>query len=70
MDADGFLEHRANVDDALNTLFSEFADAHNVTVYGEPSKKLVDFAEARMPPGSVRWYHFFDGVGAGPTANR
>jgi quinol monooxygenase YgiN len=67
VDADGFLEHRANVDDALNRLFTEFADAHNVTVYGEPSQELVDFAAARMPPGSVKWYQFFDGIGATPT---
>jgi len=67
VDADGFLEHRANVDEALNKLFTEFADAHNVTVYGEPSKKLVDFAAAQMPPGSVRWYQFLDGIGAAPT---
>jgi quinol monooxygenase YgiN len=67
VDADGFLEHRANVDDALNRLFTEFAEAHNVTVYGQPSKQLVDFAAARMPPGSVGWYQFFDGLAAAPA---
>jgi quinol monooxygenase YgiN len=67
VDADGFLEHRENVDDALNRLFTEFAEAHNVTVYGEPSKALVDFAAANMPPGSVSWYRFLDGIEAEPT---
>jgi quinol monooxygenase YgiN len=70
VDADGFLEHRAHVDEALNKLFTEFGDAHNVTVYGEPSKQLVDFAAANMPPGSVRWYQFLDGLGGQPTVMR
>jgi hypothetical protein len=64
VDADGFLEHRANVDDALDRLFSDFAEAHNVTVYGEPSQQLVDFAAANMPPGSVSCYRFLDGIEA------
>jgi quinol monooxygenase YgiN len=62
VDADGFLEHRVNVGDALSTLFSDFADAHNVRVYGEASPKLVEFANANMPPGSVLWYQFLAGL--------
>jgi quinol monooxygenase YgiN len=70
VDADAFLEHRVHIGDALKKLFREFADAHNVTVYGEPSQKLVDFAAANMPPGSVQWYRFLDGVGPVPTLDR
>jgi quinol monooxygenase YgiN len=62
VDADGFLEHRVNVGDALSKLFSEFADAHNVRVFGEASPKLVEFANANMPPGSVLWYGFLAGL--------
>ena len=59
--ANGLVEHRQHVGDALNTLFREFADNHSVTVYGEPSRELREMA-ARMPPGSVTWYSFFRGL--------
>jgi quinol monooxygenase YgiN len=70
VDADGFLEHRVNVGDALNKLFSEFADAHNVMVYGEASPKLVEFANANMPPGSVLWYGFLQGLKSVPNPTK
>jgi quinol monooxygenase YgiN len=70
VDADGFLEHRAHVGEALNTLFAEFADAHNVTVYGEASPELVEFANANMPPGSVLWYRFLEGLESVPSPPR
>jgi quinol monooxygenase YgiN len=66
VDSDGFLEHRANVGDALNKLFAEFADDHHVGVYGETSEQLVEYANAQMPPGSVKWYHFLNGIGSAP----
>ena len=69
-DSDGFLEHRANVGDALSKLFAEFADDHNVSVYGETSRQLVEYATAQMPPGSVKWYRFLDGIGPVPDLNR
>jgi hypothetical protein len=50
-----------HIGDALNKLFSEFADAHTVTVYGEPSPQLVAMA-GRMPQGSVKWYSFLRGL--------
>lgn len=62
VDADGFLEHRRNIDTALSKLFSDFADDHNVAVYGEVPDELVEFANTRMPPGSVKWYRFLDGL--------
>jgi quinol monooxygenase YgiN len=65
-DSGGFLEHRANIGEALTKLFAEFADDHNVTVYGETSEQLVEFANANMPPGSVKWYHFLEGMGPVP----
>jgi hypothetical protein len=70
VDADGFLEHRAHVGEALNKLFAEFADAHNVTVYGEASPELVEFANANMPPGSVLWYGFLEGLESVPSLPR
>jgi hypothetical protein len=61
--AEGLVEHRLHIGDALNRLFTEFADNHTVAVYGEPSPQLMEMAK-RMPPGSVRWYSFLQGLGS------
>jgi len=61
--ADGLFEHRMHIGDALDKLFREFADNHSVTVYGEQSPRLVEMAK-RMPPGSVKWYSFLQGLGS------
>jgi quinol monooxygenase YgiN len=63
MGPDGLVEHRMHVGDALNQLFRDFADNHQVTVYGEPSVQLLEMAK-RMPEGSVKWYSFFHGLGS------
>ena len=61
--SEGLVEHRMHIGEALNKLFSEFADNHTVTVYGEPSPQLVEMAR-RMPKGSVKWYSFLQGLGS------
>ena len=58
---DGLVEHRMHVGEALDKLFREFADNHQVTVYGEPSAQLLEMAK-RMPEGSVKWYSFLQGL--------
>ena len=57
----GLIEHRMHIGEALNKLFTEFADNHTVTVYGDPSPQLVEMA-GRMPQGSVKWYSFLRGL--------
>src|SRR5512141_575024 len=42
--SEGLIEHRMHVGDALNKLFDEFAEGHAVTVYGDPSPRLVAIA--------------------------
>jgi quinol monooxygenase YgiN len=59
--SDGLVEHRMHIGEALNELFSEYAENHTVTVYGEPSPQLVEMAR-QMPEGSVRWYSFLQGL--------
>jgi quinol monooxygenase YgiN len=59
--ADGLVEHRLHIGEALDKLFSESADGHAVSVYGEPSPELLKIA-SRMPPGSVKWYSFLQGL--------
>ena len=70
VDSDGFLEHRKNIGEALDKLFSEFADAHAAYGFGDPSAELVEYATARMPAGSVKWYRFLGGLGVATTAAR
>jgi len=59
--ADGLVEHRLHIGEALDKLFRESADNHAVTVYGEPSPQLLEMAR-RMPAGSVKWYSFLRGL--------
>jgi quinol monooxygenase YgiN len=62
VDSDGLLEHRANIGPALDKLFTEFADDHRVTVYGDPSPELVQRANVPQMQGKVRWYSFLQGL--------
>jgi len=55
--ADGLVEHRKHIGEALDKLFTEFADDHAVSVYGEPSPEPLEMAK-RMSPGRVKWYSF------------
>ncbi len=59
--SEGLVEHRMHIGEALDRLFSEFADNHAVSVYGEPSPQLMEMAK-RMPQGSVKWYSFLQGL--------
>lgn len=61
VNSDGLIEHRRNIGGALNVLFTEYADAHAVTVYGDPSPQLVEVANAQMA-GRVKWYSFLQGL--------
>ena len=45
VDADGLIEHARNVADAREKLFHDFANDHNMTLYGEPSPALAELIE-------------------------
>ena len=59
--SEGLMEHRMHIGEALSKLFNEFADAHAVAVYGDPSAQLVEMANAQMA-GRVKWYSFLQGL--------
>ena len=62
VDSDGVVEHRIkNVAQATNELFYNFADDPAVTVYGDASPELIEFANARMGD-AVKWYSFLQGL--------
>lgn len=59
--SEGLIEHRMHVGEALDKLFSEFADGHAVTIYGDPSPQLVKAANAHKDV-SIKWYSFLQGI--------
>ena len=59
--SEAWIEHRKNVGEALDVLFSEYADNHNVLVFGEPSPELVELGN-KMMAGRVKWYSFLQGL--------
>ena len=59
--SEGLIEHRMHIGGALSKLFNEFAFAHAVTVYGDPSPQLVEMANAETA-GRVKWYSFLQGL--------
>jgi quinol monooxygenase YgiN len=61
VNSEGLVEHRMHIGEALDKLFSEFAENHTVVVYGDPSPRLLEMAR-RMPQGSVKWYSFLRGL--------
>lgn len=62
----GLIEHRANVAPALQTLFAQYADNHAMTVYRQPSRQLLDLAEAHHMTGHITWFCFLEGLEEAP----
>jgi hypothetical protein len=56
-------EHKGNVAGATNALFSSFADDPVVTVSGDASPELIQFASARIAD-AVKWYPLLQGLGS------
>jgi quinol monooxygenase YgiN len=42
----GLIEHNTHILEARTKLFKDYADNHFMTVYGEPSQRLLDLLEA------------------------
>ena len=60
---DGLIEHNINILEARTKLFKEYADNHYMTVYGEPSQRLLDLLKAHA--AGHTWYVFFQGLEGG-----
>lgn len=56
-DSESLLQHRANVRDAIDRLFTDSAADQTITVYGEPSLQLVRLADALG--AGVTWFSLF-----------
>ena len=55
------MEHRQNVGEALDKLFADYADGHNVLVFGEPSPELFEMGN-KMMGDRIQWFSFSHGL--------
>jgi len=61
---DGLIEHNTHIMDARTKLFKDYADNHFMTVYGEPSQKLLDLLKAHA--AGYKWFEFVKGLEGAP----
>jgi len=59
---EGLIEHNAHIVEARTKLFSEFADGHFMTVYGNPSQPLLDLLSHHGV--GFKWFTFVQGLEA------
>lgn len=59
--SEAWMEHRQHVGEALDKLFAEYADGHNVLVFGEPTPELFELGNKLMA-GRIQWFSFAHGL--------
>ena len=57
---EGLIEHNSNIREARGKLFKDYADNHFMTMYGEPSQKLLDLLKAHA--AGFKWFSFVQGL--------
>lgn len=62
---EGLIEHNANILGARTKLFTDYADGHFMTVYGEPSQPLLDLLKAHAV--GFKWFTFLQGLAPSPA---
>jgi quinol monooxygenase YgiN len=62
--SDSMIEHAGHIKEARNKLFAEFADGHEVKVFGEPSPEFFEMVEGMQKAGFVRvtWFSSLQGL--------
>ena len=70
LDAQGLMEHKAHTAEVTHALFSQFADDHRVSVYGDPPPMLVERVEQSPMGRTVKWFRFLSGLDVQPTSYR
>ncbi|HET7419177.1 MAG TPA: hypothetical protein VFL27_02220 [Candidatus Dormibacteraeota bacterium] len=68
VDAEGLIEHNANISTARDGLFAQFADNHFMTAYGEPTPRLLDLVEATQMEQHFKWFSRLGGLDHPATA--
>ena len=57
---EGLIEHNTHIVEARTRLFKDYADNHFMTVYGEPSQRLLDLLKAHA--AGFKWFSFLRGL--------
>jgi quinol monooxygenase YgiN len=57
---EGLIEHNTHIMEARARLFKDYADNHFMTVYGQPSKQLLDLLKAHA--AGFKWFEFVKGL--------
>jgi quinol monooxygenase YgiN len=59
---EGLIEHNRNIIEARTRLFESFADNHFMTVYGEPTRELLELVKTHHLEGQFKWFSFVKGL--------
>ena len=59
---EGLIEHNRNIADARTRLFEHYADNHFMTVYGPPTRELIDLVKAHHLENQFKWFSFVEGL--------
>ena len=62
---EGLIEHNTNILEARTKLFKDYADGHFMTVYGDPSQRLLDLLNLHKV--GFKWFYFVQGLERSPT---
>lgn len=62
--SESMIEHAGHIQEARNKLFAEFAEGHEVKVFGEPSPEFFAMVEGMQKAGLVKvtWFSFLQGL--------
>ena len=61
---EGLVEHNTHILEARAKLFKDYADGHFMTVYGDPSKPLLDLLSVHKV--GFKWFSFMQGLEGSP----
>jgi hypothetical protein len=62
---EGLVEHNTHILEARTNLFSDYADNHFMTIYGEPSPLLLDLLKTHRV--GFKWFSFMQGLEPSPA---
>ena len=57
---EGLIEHNSHILEARTKLFQDYADNHFMTIYGDPSPRLLELFKAHTV--GFKWFSFAQGL--------
>jgi hypothetical protein len=63
---EGLIEHNSHIAEARGKLFKDHADDHFMTVYGEPSQRLLELLQVHAV--GFKWFVFLQGLEPSPVS--